>query len=135
MFSSKLNTDKMFMSPNYVAPQNQTFLSTDCKNINITEEGVKKLLLSLDPNKACGPDGISPRLLKIVAEEVTPALTLLFRNSYQTGTLPLDWKLAHITPVFKKGEQYKAENYHPISLTCIACKMMEHIIASHIMHT
>ena len=64
---------------------------TDCKNINITEEGVKKLLLNLDPNKACGPDGISPRLLKIVAEEVTPALTLLFRNSYQTGTLPLDW--------------------------------------------
>ncbi|KAK2167742.1 hypothetical protein NP493_1264g00008 [Ridgeia piscesae] len=86
-----------------------------------------------DPNKACGPDGISPRLLKIVAEEVTPALTLLFRNSYQTGTLPLDWKLAHITPVFKKGERYKAENYRPISLTCIACKVMEHIIASHIM--
>jgi hypothetical protein len=46
---------------------------TDCKNINITEEGVKKLLL----NKACGPDGISPRLLKIVAEEVIPALTLI----------------------------------------------------------
>ena len=106
---------------------------TDCKNINITEEGVKKLLLNLDPNKACGPDGISPRLLKVVAEEVTPALTLLFRNSYQTGTLPLDWKLAHITPVFKKGERYKAENYRPISLTCIACKVMEHIIASHIM--
>ena len=86
---------------------------TDCKNINITEEGVKKLLLNLDPNKACGPDGIPPRLLKIVAEEVTPALTLLFRNSYQTGTLPHDWKLAHITPVFKKGERYKAENYRP----------------------
>ena len=106
---------------------------TDCKNINITEEGMKKLLLNLDPNKACGPDGISPRLLKTVAEEVTPALTLLFWNSYQTGTLPLDWKLAHITPVFKKGERYKAENYRPISLTCIACKVMEHIIASHIM--
>ena len=106
---------------------------TDCKNINITDEGVKKLLLNLDPNKACGPDGISPRLLKIVAEEVTPALTLLVRNSYQTGTLPLDWKLAHVTPVFKKGERYKAENYRPISHTCIACKVMEHIIASHIM--
>ena len=91
------------------------------------------LLLNLDPNKACGPDGITPRLLKIVAEEVTPALTLLFRNSYQTGTLPHDWKLAHITPVFKKGERYKAENYRPISLTCIACKVMEHIIASNIM--
>jgi len=50
----------------------------DCKNINITEEGVKKLLLNLYPNKACGPDGITQRFMMIVAEEVTPALTLLF---------------------------------------------------------
>jgi len=44
--------------------QNQTFLSIQtAKNINITEEGVKKLLLNLDPNKACGPDGTTPRIL------------------------------------------------------------------------
>ena len=54
------------------------------------------------------------------------------RNSCQAGTLPHDWKLAHTTPVFKKGERYKAENYRPISLTCIACKVMEHIIANNI---
>ena len=89
--------------------------------------------LNLEPKKACGPNRITQRLLKIVAEEVTPALTLLFENSYQTGTLPVDWKLAHITSVLKKGERYKAENYRPISLACIACKVMEHIIASHIM--
>ena len=65
---------------------------------------MKKLLLNIDPNKACGNDGITPRLLKIVAEEVTP----VFRNSYHTGTLSLDLKLAHISPVFKKGELYKA---------------------------
>ena len=53
---------------------------TDCKNINITDERLKKLLLNLDPNKACGPDGITPGLLKIVAEEVTPALTFLFET-------------------------------------------------------
>ena len=87
----------LLRSLNYVAPpppkKKKPDLPdyTDCKNFNITEEGVKKLLLNLDHNKACGPDGISPRLLKIVAEAVTPALTLLFRNSYLTGTLPLDW--------------------------------------------
>ena len=36
-------------------------------------------------------------------------------------------------PVFKKGERYKAERYRPISLTCIACKVVEHIIVSDIM--
>ena len=75
-----------------------------CGDINITEEGVKKLLLNLNPKKACSPDGITPRLLKTVAEEIAPALTLLFRNSHNSGTLPLDWKMAYITPVFKKGE-------------------------------
>lgn len=88
-----------------------------CGDINITEEGVKKLLLNLNPNKACGPDGITPRLLKTVAEEMAPALTLLYRNSHNSGTLPLDWKMAYITPVFKKGERYLAINYRPISLS------------------
>ena len=94
---------------------------------------MRKLLLNLNPNKACGPVGITPRLLKMVAEELTPALTLLYRISYLSGTLPKDWKQANITPVFKKGEKYNAANYHPISLTCVACKLMEHIITSHIM--
>ena len=85
------------------------------------------------PTKPCGPDGITPRLLKMIAEEITPALTLLYRNSYNSGTLPLDWKMAYITAVFKKGERYAAVNYRPISLTCIACKLMEHIITSHTM--
>ena len=73
-----------------------------CNNINMTEEGVKKLLLNLNPNKACSPDDITPRLMKTVVEEITPALTLIFRNSYSKGTLPPDWKLADVTPVLKK---------------------------------
>ena len=104
-----------------------------CGDISITEDGVRKLLLNLNPNKACGPDGITPRLLKMVTEELTPALTLLYRISYLSGTLPKDWKQANITPVFEKGEKYNAANYRPISLTCVACKLMEHIITSHIM--
>jgi hypothetical protein len=37
------------------------------------------------------------------------------------------------TVCFKKGETYKSVNYRPISLTCICCKLMEHIISSNIM--
>ncbi|XP_076443278.1 uncharacterized protein LOC143281865 [Babylonia areolata] len=62
-----------------------------------------------------------------------PAFTLLLRSPYNTGTPLHDWKQAYITPVFKKGEQNKAENCRPICHTCIACKMMEHIITSLIM--
>ena len=56
---------------------------------DIMEDEVKKLLLRLDPNKACGPDGTTNRLLKTVEEEVMPALTLLHTaqgHVYQPGS-------------------------------------------------
>ena len=40
---------------------------------------------------------------------------------------------ASVSPVYKKGAKTKAENYRPISLTCICCMVMEHVITSNIM--
>ena len=68
--------------------------------IHISEEGFRKLLKGLNPNKACGPNGILPQVLKELAEEVAPILTLLFRTSMDTGTVPEDWRSANIAPVF-----------------------------------
>eukprot|EP00745_Piridium_sociabile_P027724 TRINITY_DN44613_c1_g1_i1.p1 TRINITY_DN44613_c1_g1~~TRINITY_DN44613_c1_g1_i1.p1 ORF type:complete len:604 (+),score=154.71 TRINITY_DN44613_c1_g1_i1:145-1812(+) len=104
-----------------------------CNSINISEAGVKKLLKGLNPNKAPGPDGISPRILKDLADEISPALTLLYQSSVNTGIVPRDWRTANVTPVFKKGERYKPVNYRPISLTSIPCKILEHIVVSTIM--
>ena len=39
---------------------------------------------------------------------------------------------ANVAVVFKKGEKYNAANYRPVSLTCICCKTLEHIIVSNI---
>jgi hypothetical protein len=50
-----------------------------------------------------------------------------------TGKIPEDWKHANVCPLFKKGNKHNAINYRPISLTCILCKIMEHIIASSMM--
>ena len=64
---------------------------------------------------------------------LAPVYTILFQASLDQGSVPEDWKTAHITPIFKKGDPKKAANYRPISLTSITCKLLEHIIHSNIM--
>jgi hypothetical protein len=55
---------------------------------NITASGVLKFLRNINPNKATGPDTITGRLLKELAAEITPALTLIFKASLHQGEKP-----------------------------------------------
>ena len=102
-------------------------------NITVTEQGVKKLLQKSNPQKATGPDMIPARILRECSEELAPILTIVFNRTLQTGCVPEDWKQANVSAVFKKGQRYDPANYRPVSLTCLCCKMLEHIITSSIM--
>ena len=74
----------------------------DMPPIQITSEGVRKLLTNINAAKAIGPDLIPNQVLKIAAEEIAHILTIIFQQSLDTGSLPLDWRRANITPIFKK---------------------------------
>ena len=89
---------------------------------------------NLNVSKGSGPDLIPCRLLKGLAAEIAPILAEIFRQSLHDGFIPSIWKNADVAPVFKKGGRDKAKNYWPISLTCICCKILEHIISCHIRH-
>ena len=60
------------------------------QKFTITGDGVKKLLLNLDPYKATGLHNISPRFLKDFADKITLALVLIFPASLQQGKVPQD---------------------------------------------
>ena len=98
--------------------------------INVDPKGIQKLLKDSKPHKATGPDCIPARLLKSAADELAPGLAHLFQISVDNGKIPLDWKTALVTPVFKKGNRSDPGNYRPISLTSIACMILEHVIHS-----
>ena len=73
------------------------------------------------------------RVLQECASEISPALTAIFQKSVDSGELPRDWRNANIAPVFKKGDKHLPENYRPVSLTCVASKLLEHIICRHLL--
>jgi len=113
-------------------PRLPTFEGKKLENIVITVEGVEKLLKNIKPFKACGPDSIPNMVLSKCASELAPALARIFQKSLNTGLLPDDWLKANVSSVYKKGDKHLAENYRPISLTSVACKLLEHVICKHL---
>ena len=102
-------------------------------DIVVSNEGVTKLLKGLNPSKALGPDEDHPRVLKEFATELGPVFAHLFQKSLDTGEIPKEWSLANICPLYKKGDRALACNYCPVSLTCVPCKLLEHIVCWNIM--
>ena len=88
---------------------------------SIAAEGMDKQLGGLSPHKAAGPGKFKPIVLKTLHKELAPILQLIFQRSIDTGKIPDIWK---------EGEKSGPSNYRPISLTCVLCKFLEHIVAS-----
>lgn len=100
----------------------------ECSFIYFSPEAVNNKLKHL-PNKFIyTPDGLPPVFLRNLADELTIPFQILFEFSFCTGCLPEIWKLSTIIPYHKKGNRSYVQNYRPISLTSVACKLMESII-------
>ena len=96
--------------------------------VQFDEQTVLKKLLALKADKSPGPDLIHPLFLNKTASVLAKPISILFSRSFEEWKLPSDWKLAIISPIFKKGDKAKPENYRPVSLTSVLCKTMESII-------
>ncbi|MCG8078525.1 MAG: reverse transcriptase family protein, partial [Candidatus Thiodiazotropha taylori] len=99
-------------------------------DILISVKGIENLLKKLNPHKASGPDQLKPIVLQTLHKELAPILQVIFQRSINQGKLPSIWKEANVSPIFKKGDKSDPSNYRPISLTCVLCKVLEHIVAS-----
>ena len=102
-------------------------------DIVVSNESVAKLLKCLNPSKALGPDGLHPRVLQDLATELDPVFAHLVQKSLGRVEISKEWYLANICPLYKKGDRALACNYRPVSLTCLPCKLLKHIVCSNIM--
>ena len=90
----------------------------------------------MNPQSIVQIKSLSARVLKACSSEIAAILAFIYNESLAQGTVPDDWRHANVAPVYKKGEKYDAANYWAnyklVSLTCICCKTLEHIIVSNI---
>ena len=98
----------------------------------VTPTMVAMKIRDMKDNKSPGVDGIPPKLLLEIVEQISIPLATVFNLSLEEGIVPLEWKEANIIPLFKNGSRNKSENYRPVSLTSVICKLLERLIKDHL---
>ncbi|KAK4806350.1 hypothetical protein QYF61_017219 [Mycteria americana] len=68
-------------------------------------EMVSDPLHPLDTHKSMGPEGIHPRVLRELVEALTKPLSVFYQQSWLSGEVPVDWRSASVTPIYRKGRE------------------------------
>ncbi|KAK4513034.1 uncharacterized protein ATC70_013034 [Mucor velutinosus] len=83
------------------------------------------LIKRLPNGKAPGPDHLKAEMLKALASDIAPVLSLLFTLCSQWSYTPALWRHAQVFPIYKKGDVSDPANFRPISLTSVMRKLFE----------
>lgn len=110
-------------------PQSPDLEDHDCRNNKLPANSqlVQDLLLQPDAHRSMGPEGIHPRVLKELADVIARPLSNIFQQSSECGEVPVDWRMANIVSIFKKG---KKED--PVSLTSVPGKIILGVSEKHL---
>ena len=98
----------------------------------MSESDLDLALMSLKPKTCEGYDRIPVRILFDARDILKIPLATLFKKIYYENNVPEQWKIAKVTPIFKKGSKNKIENYRPISNLCSTSKIFEKLILNQI---
>ena len=89
---------------------------------------VSKIITELTNSAAFGTDNIDTYIVKLLKEEMTPAITHVINLSIKTGEFPESWKVSKVIPIHKKDDILNPTNYRPISIIPIMSKIMERVV-------
>ena len=118
---------------NGIIPPTSPYTTHSLSHITFTPAMVNKAIKRLRVNSKGGPDCIPPEFFKKCCLWLSAPLAFLFQASFDESYIPPVWLTALVCPIFKKGDRSDPVNYRPISLTCVACKLMEYVIKCQLM--
>ena len=103
-------------------------------HIQISPQRICRKVNELNSNKSSGPDNLSPKLLKLVGDDVVPSMYRLLNASIKSESFYSSWKIGKLTPIFKKDDATEIGNYRPISLLSIPSKILESEVNDTLVH-
>ena len=97
-----------------------------------THEEVAAAFKELNITDAAGHDHITTRVVKAMKDELEFLMVHLINKSFEKNKFPTEWKLAKISPLYKKGDKYDAKNYRPVAVLPALSKVMEKVVIGRI---
>lgn len=131
LISSERSEETSLVFSSLVFPISEDWCLNDTYNLK-KKKKTANTFYSLLPNVRVGvrhkesmfPDRIHPKVLKELAHVIRTPLSIIFQWYWETGEIPIDWKLSNIL-VFKEGKKEDPRSNRPISHTSVPDKIME----------
>ena len=118
--SSKSPTDLITQNPNFFKLSDSSLTKTEILNAT-------KLLAN---KKTPDHTGVSSNFIKQTISSLIDPLHHIFNLSFNSGVVPIQFKIAKVIPIFKSGDRTSMDNYRPISLLSTFSKILEKLVAT-----
>ena len=89
---------------------------------------IKRIIQDLKNSKSCGMDDIDTYTIKLMGDDIVPAVTHIVNLSLKQAIFPSLYKMAKIIPLLKKDDPLEPKNYRPVAILCILSKIIERAI-------
>ena len=128
-FSGKNDSAKYIFDDFRELKSNNSISTSLFSFIEFSYDEIKKVLDELPSSSSPGFIDIHPKILKSLPDLFVPLLHLIYNDSLRLKSIPDDWKLAIVNPLFKnKGNKSDINNYRAISVLSPISKMFHNWI-------
>ena len=98
-------------------------------NVSLTKKEIIEATKLLSDKKTPDHTGVSSSFIKQTILSYINPIFHIFNLSFQSGVVPLQFKIAKVIPIFKSGDKSSLDNFRPISLLSVFSKILEKIVA------
>ena len=95
----------------------------------VNQNEIEQEIVQLNVKKSAGPEIIKDSIIVVKAP-----LTTLFNTSVKESLFPSGLKYGNVSPLYKKNENTKKENYRPISILPSISKILKGLCFNRLLH-